>query len=231
MATAVDAFTARSSHHGTVRSEMERRVAVIGSGVIGTTLARRLAQGGMDVRVGVRDPSSAKARALADAEPELTLAPVAKAIETAEVVIVAIPGAALEGFVAEWGEAIGDRIVLDTTNNREGEHLHGMEHWRRLAPETPVFRAFCTSGWETFADPDFGAVAVDVFYCGPGGEAAGIAEEVIAVVGTRPVRLGDADAADVVDGITRAWFALVFRERRGRQIAFKLLERADPSSS
>jgi 8-hydroxy-5-deazaflavin:NADPH oxidoreductase len=204
---------------------MDRRVAVIGSGVIGTTLGRRLAQADVDVRVGVRDPSSDKARALAEAEPELPLAPVADAIETAEVVIVAIPGAGLEDFVAEWGEAIGGRVVLDATNNREGEHLHGMEHWRRLAPDTPVFRAFCTSGWETFADPDFRGVTADAFYCGPSGRPDAIAQEVIAAVGTRPVRLGDADAADVVDGITRAWFALVFREARGRQVAFKLLER------
>jgi hypothetical protein len=48
---------------------------------------------------------------------------------------------------------------------------------------------------------------------------------VIAAVGTRPVRVGDIDAADVVDGITRAWFALAFAEGRGRQIAFKLLGR------
>lgn len=204
---------------------MDRRVAVIGSGVIGTTLARRLAHAGADVRVGVRDPSSDRARALAEAEPELPLAPVADAIDAAEVVIVAVPGTALEAFVAEWGEAIGGRIVLDATNNRDGEHLHGMEHWRRLAPETAVFRAFCTSGWETFADPDFGGVVADVFYCGPSGEPAQVAEDVIAAVGTRPVRLGDADAADVVDGITRAWFALVFGERRGRGVAFKLLER------
>lgn len=204
---------------------MDRRVAVIGSGVIGTTLARRLAQAGVDVRVGVRDPGSDKARALAEAEPELPLAPVADAIEAADVVIVAIPGTSLEGFVADWSEAIGGRVVLDATNNREGEHLHGMEHWRRLAPETPVFRAFCTSGWETFADPDFGGVTVDVFYCGPNGEAAEIAEAVIAAAGTRPVRLGDSDAADAVDGITRAWFTLVFREGRGRQVVFKLLER------
>jgi predicted dinucleotide-binding enzyme len=204
---------------------MDRRVAVIGSGVIGTTLARRLAQAGADVRVGVRDTGSDRARTLAEAEPGLPLASVADAIDAAEVVIVAIPGAGLEGFVAEWGEAIGGRVVLDATNNREGEHLHGMEHWRRVAPETPVFRAFCTSGWETFADPDFGGVAADVFYCGPSGEPALVAEEVIAAAGTRPVRLGDADAADVVDGITRAWFALVFGEGRGRQIVFKLLER------
>src|SRR5690349_5239639 len=93
MAAAVDALIARSSHHGTVRREMDRRVAVIGSGVMGTTLARRLAQAGVDVRVGVRDPASGRARALAEAEPGLPLTSVADAIDAAAVVVVAIPGA------------------------------------------------------------------------------------------------------------------------------------------
>jgi predicted dinucleotide-binding enzyme len=201
------------------------KIAVIGAGTIGRTLATRLAPSGQEVVVGLRDPESDAARAVREAAPEVSVATVRGALADADVVVIAIPGAQLPGFVEEWADALDARIVLDATNRAGGETFHAMEQWRRHVPGARVFRAFCTVGWETMADPEYRGVEADLFFCGPDGEPRATAEAVIRDVGLRPVWIGDETAADLLDGVTRLWFQLAYAVGRGRNIAFKLLER------
>jgi predicted dinucleotide-binding enzyme len=81
-------------------------------------------------------------------------------------------------------------------------------------------RAFNTLGFEMFAAPTVGGELADLFWCGP--EDAGV-EQLIADVGLRPVRVGDLDAIDVVDGVARLWLTLVFRQGHPRRTAFRML--------
>ena len=60
----------------------------------------------------------------------------------------------------------------------------------------------------------------DLFWCGP--DDAGV-EQLIVDVGPRPIRVGDIDSIDVVDGVTRLWLTLVFRQGHPRRLAFRLL--------
>lgn len=71
----------------------------------------------------------------------------------------------------------------------------------------------------------FGGVQADLFYCGPDGESRAVVEQLIADVGMRPIRVGDADQVDVVDSILRRWFALATGQGMGRYLALKLLRR------
>jgi len=52
-----------------------------------------------------------------------------------------------------------------------------------------------------------------------------LAESAIAAVGVHPARLSDEPAADLLDAVAQMWFTLAAAGARGRQIAFKLLER------
>jgi hypothetical protein len=71
-----------------------------------------------------------------------------------------------------------------------------------------------------FAAPEVGGEVADLFWCGP--EDAGV-EGLITDLGLRPVRVGDIDAVDVVDGVARLWLTLVFRAGHPRRIAFRML--------
>jgi predicted dinucleotide-binding enzyme len=48
-------------------------------------------------------------------------------------------------------------------------------------------------------------------------------ESLIADVGLRPIRVGDIDAIEVVDGVGRLWLTLVFRQGYPRRLGFQLL--------
>jgi len=105
-------------------------------------------------------------------------------------------------------------------SGRIGERLSHADAYAESAPGARLVRAFNTLGYEMFADPSFGGEVADLFWCGP--EDAGVAR-LIADVGLRPVRVGDSDAVDIVDGVARLWLTLVFRQGHPRRLAFRML--------
>jgi predicted dinucleotide-binding enzyme len=183
------------------------RIGVIGSGNIGETVGEAWRRAGHDVVYGSRSP-----------EPPRTVA-IDDAIARADVVLLAMPGAAVPQLLAERGPALDGRVVIDATNDIGGERLHHADTYES-APGARFVRAFNTLGFEMFADPSIGGDVADLFWCGP--QDAGV-EQLIADVGLRPVRVGDIDAIDVVDGVCRLWLTLVFRQGHPRRLAFRLL--------
>jgi 8-hydroxy-5-deazaflavin:NADPH oxidoreductase len=184
------------------------RIAVIGSGNIGATIGQAWRRAGHDVVFGSRSP-----------EPPETVA-IGDAIAAGEVVLLATPGPAVPGLLAEHGGALDARLVIDATNDLGGERLHHAEAYAQHAPGARFARAFNSLGFELFADPEIGGEVADLFWCGP--DDAGV-EGLIADVGLRPVRVGDIDAIDVVDGAARLWLTLVFRQGHQRRLAFRML--------
>src|SRR5919205_1324759 len=183
-------------------------VAVIGSGNIGATIGEAWRRAGHDVVYGSRSPDPPRTVAISDAIP------------AADVVLLAIPGAGVPELLAQHGATLDGRVVIDASNDLDGERLHHAETYALHAPRAHFARAFNTIGFEMFADPRVGGEVADLFWCGP--EDAGV-EQLIADVGLRPVRVGGIDAIDVVDGVGRLWLTLVFRQGRPRRLAFRML--------
>jgi predicted dinucleotide-binding enzyme len=184
------------------------RIGVIGSGNIGATVGEAWRRAGHEVVFASRSP-----------EPPRTVA-VAEAIAGAEVVLLATPGGAVPQLLAEHGAALDGRVVIDATNDIGAERLHHADTYEQSAPGAGFVRAFNTLGFELFADPSIGGDVADLFWCGP--DDAGV-EQLVSDVGLRPVRVGDIDAIDVVDGVGRLWMTLVFRQGHPRRLAFRLL--------
>ena len=180
------------------------KIAVIGSGNIGGTLGRAWAAAGHEVTYGSRNPEPPESVSVVDA------------IEAAAVVLLAIPGAAVEEFVAANGAALGAKLVIDATNRIGDAVMNGSASLARHAPGARYVRAFNSVGWETMADPG----EATMFWAGADDPAV---EQLIADVGFHAVRVGDADVVEVVDGVGRLWITLVFRAGYPRQIAVKLL--------
>jgi predicted dinucleotide-binding enzyme len=189
--------------------EMGERIAVIGAGNIGRTLGGKWAAAGHEVVYGVRAPGA----------PGTTS--VAEAAAGAEVVLLAVPGAAAKGVIAELGERLRGKVVIDATNDVQGSgKLHALDE---LSDDAHPVRAFNTLGWENFADPFIGGITVDLLFAAEEGIATTTAERLIRDIGLEPVRLGGIETFDLVDCLTRVWFTLAFQRKLGRRIAFKVL--------
>jgi predicted dinucleotide-binding enzyme len=200
------------------------KIAVIGSGNIGGTLGRKWATAGHNVVFGARDPGSSKMQAtLQAAGGAVQVDTVGAAIAGAEVVLLALPGAAVAALAAEHGPALDGKLVIDSTNQFGQPVMNGLATIADAAPRATLYRAFNSLGWENFADPLLDGQQVDLLYAGPDGPGRALAEQLITEIGLRPVWVGDLTQAQLVDNIGALWGALVFGQQRGRRIAFKVL--------
>jgi predicted dinucleotide-binding enzyme len=190
-------------------------VTIIGSGNIGGTLGRVLAAAGHTVVYGSRQPDG-QSRSIAEA------------LAASDVVLVAIPGAAVDGFVAGNAAALAGKLVIDATNRVGAPVLNSAATYRELAPGSRYARAFNSLGWECFADPVFGGEPVDLFFTAPAADRATV-EELVVAVGLRPVYVGE--DPEVADAAGRLWLTLVFGQKRGRNLALRVVERPAPSGS
>jgi predicted dinucleotide-binding enzyme len=215
---------------GQLGQEGQMRVAVIGTGNIGRTLGEALARAGHEVVFGSRDPQRDAAGAGADGGAGsdttsggvATVVGVGAAVAGGDVVLVAVPGPAVDAFVAEHRQALDGKLVLDATNRiGGGGPAHSAATYAELVPSARYARVFNTLGWENFADPDFAGVRADMFFSAPAGDRA-LVEELIEAVGLRPVYVGEGQH-QVVDGVLWLWLALAMGQQRGRRLAFRML--------
>jgi predicted dinucleotide-binding enzyme len=196
------------------------KIAVIGTGKIGGTLGRAFARGGHEVTFGSRRPDSSDAAGDAGA----TVADIAGALRDAEVVTIAVPSGAVDEFLADHADKLAGRLVIDATNRVGGPGpAHSAAQIAAAAPTARYVRAFNTLGWENFDNPVFDGVPADLFFSAPTADRSTV-EELISAVGLRPVYVGEGQQ-DVVDGVLWLWFALAIGQRRGRNLAFRVLER------
>jgi hypothetical protein len=194
------------------------KIAVIGTGFIGGILGRALAGAGHDVAFGSRHPDDPDTAAVAG-DTGAAVTTIDGALGGADVVVLALPGAAVADLVAEHGAALDGALVIDATN-RMGDTVANS---RAVLPATVRYaRAFNTLGGENFADPVFADGPADLFYSAPADDRP-VVEAVITDVGLRPVYVG-ADEEELIDALFHLWIALAIRQGRGRRLALRLID-------
>jgi len=194
------------------------KIAVLGSGRIGGTLGRAFARAGHDVTFGARDP---RADTDAPGDTSATVSDIAGAIETADAVVLAVPGATVAGLAREHAPALGGKLVVDAANNVGGNGpANSHDAVTAAAPGVRYARAFNTLGFENLQNPRYGEVVGDMFFSSPEGDRATL-EQLIEAVGLRPVYLGEGTHA-LLDDVLRLWFTLSRLSGR-RHFAFKVV--------
>ena len=202
----------------------ELRVAVLGAGNIGGTLGRKWVAAGRQVAFGVSDPGSPRAEALrGEVGENATIIGVEQALDGAEVVVLAIPGRAVDELIQTQSGRLAGKTIIDATNRMGGGPMNSVAALSAAAPSAHVYRAFNSLGWENFAEPVFGGVQADLFYAGPDDAARETVEQLIGDIGLRPVYVGGTDQVGIVDAVTSLWFALALGQKKGRRLAFKML--------
>jgi predicted dinucleotide-binding enzyme len=191
------------------------KIAVIGTGFIGGILGRALARAGETVTFGSRHPDD---REVVEGTTA-TVAGIGDALAGADVVLLALPGAAVAGLAAEHGGALAGKLVIDATNQM-GQPVANS---RAALPEAIRYaRAFNALGGENMVDPNFADGPADIFFSAPDADR-GTVETIIGEVGLRPIFLG-ADQEALVDALFKVWVALAMTQGRGRRLALRLID-------
>jgi predicted dinucleotide-binding enzyme len=190
-------------------------IAVIGTGFIGGILGRALARSGHAVTFGSRHPDDDEAAG----ETAATVTDIGSALRAANIVVLAVPGAAAEELGATFGGLLDGKLVVDATNRMGAAEANS----RSLLPSGIRYaRAFNTLGGENMENPVFPEGRADMFFSSPEPDRHAV-ETVIEGVGLRPVYVG-ADQEALVDCLFRLWVDLAMTQGRGRRLALRLLE-------
>jgi 8-hydroxy-5-deazaflavin:NADPH oxidoreductase len=182
-------------------------VAIVGAGTIGSTLAADFAAGGQDFLLAGRDQEAAR-KVAADLGGHAEVVSVDEAVDRAGVLVVAVWLDAFEQLIAQYGERLAGKVIVDPTNP-VGPDSDG--NYRKVIPEQEssgqILAGLLPAGarlvkaFGTLSAPTLAAVARQeperavLFYAADDTAAGNLVADLIRVGGYEPVRVGGLDQA------------------------------------
>jgi predicted dinucleotide-binding enzyme len=183
----------------------DRTVAIIGTGNIGSTIAANLVAGGQDVLLASRDQETAgKLASSLDGHAEAVS--VGEAVDRADVLVLAVWLDADRELIAEYGERLAGKVIVDPSNavgpdgqggyrktigeqESSGQILAGL-----LPAGARLVKAFGTLSAPTLAkvarqEPERAVL----FYAADDAAAGDLVAELIRTAGYEPVSVGGLD--------------------------------------
>lgn len=206
-------------------------IAIIGSGNVGKALASSMVRAGHSVTITGSDASSP--RAAAAATGARAVATNLEAVQGADMVVIAVWFGVVDGVLAELGDALTGKVVVDVTNPVKPD-LSGLlfegtsagEKIQDLIPDSFVVKAFNTVFAARQADPFVDGVALDALIAGDDEAAKATVSGLAVSLGFQPIDVGSIEMSRGLE-----WFALInmlIQVRTGGswQGGWKLLEPA-----
>ena len=211
------------------------KIGILGSGVVGKSLAAGFIKHGYEVMAGSRQPGK-----LADwkteISPKLHTGDFSQTASFGDILILAAKGTVSEDVIKLAGmKNFSGKTVLDATNPiADSEPVNGvlkfftnldkslMERFQELVPEANFVKAFNSVGAHFMVNPNFESKPT-MFICGNSDEAKIEAKEIIEQFGWEVEDMGKAEAARAIEPLCMLWCIPGFRENRWSH-AFKLLK-------
>jgi hypothetical protein len=214
------------------QGEIAMRVAIIGTGNVGSAIARGLTGKGHEVVLGARDPQAAEVAALA-AETGAAAAAPAAAATAAEVVILALPWGAAEGAVRALGDLAG-KVVIDCMNPlgmvggtlglTVGHGTSGGEIVASWLPGAHVVKTLNQVGAEIMARNDHLPHRPVMFMAGNDDAAKAQVAALLTQLGFAALDAGDITKARLLEPLAMVWINQALFRGKGRMWAFAAVE-------
>lgn len=212
------------------------RVGVIGSGIVGQTLADGFLKHGHEVMRGSRDTAKLAAWR-AGAGSRASAGTFADAAAFGEVVVLAVKGTAALEAVRACGVALSGKTVIDPTNPiADAPPVNGvirfftgpneslMETLQAAAPAARFVKAFSCVGSALMVNPSLPGGKPTMFVCGNDDGAKRQVTAILDQLGWETEDCGGAEAARAIEPLCMLWCIPGFRKNDWTH-AFKLLRR------
>jgi 8-hydroxy-5-deazaflavin:NADPH oxidoreductase len=154
----------------------------------------------------------------------------ADAAHNADVVVLAVPFAAVPSVAEEIRDAAAGKIVIDATNPLKAD-MSGLATGKRSAaeelqeqlPAAAVVKAFNTVLASNQAEPTAQGMVLDGLYAGNDSKAKGTVADWLSAIGYRPIDAGDLTAARALEPMAFLNIALNARNNWSFRTGWKLL--------
>lgn len=203
------------------------KIAILGSGNVGGTLATGWAGKGHIVAIAARNPDSDKTVSAATAANAQVMS-IADGVKWAEVVLLATPWAAVPEAVNAGKDWTG-KILLDATNPLKpqlaglelGTTTSGAERVAELAKGARVVKVFNTIGAANMVDGD----GLTMLMAADDPAAKAVASVLARDVGFEPVDLGPLKEARLLEPFALVWITLAYKQGFGPNFGLTVRKR------
>jgi hypothetical protein len=212
------------------------KIGILGSGVVGQTLAGGFLGHGYEVMVGTRSPEKLEGWSAA-AGKNADVGSVAEAASYGDILVLAVKGtAAMETLKSAGEENLEGKSVIDATNPiADAPPENGvlkfftsldqslMEQLQNAFPDAHFVKAFNSVGNALMVDPDLGGTRPTMFICGNDAGAKMEVSEILDLFGFEVEDMGGVQAARAIEPLCILWCIPGFLHNRWTH-AFKLLK-------
>jgi len=190
-----------------------KKIGIIGDGNVGGALARGLKRAGHEVRAVGKDKIAIR-----------------EAASWAEIVLLAVPFAAIDDVVKEVGNVVEGKTLIDVTNALDanmslavGFSTSGAEELQRKVPNARVVKAFNTVFAQHMDSGRVGDKPLSAFVAGDDADAKTSVLELAREIGFDALDAGPLKNARLLEPLALLNIQLGYVLGMGTQIGFKLL--------
>jgi len=198
--------------------KMKNKIGIIGSGIVGVTLANGFIQHGYEVMIGTNN-SSKHEELKTKTNNKVAVGSFTEVAQFGRIIVLAVKGAAaLESLQKIGIENLQNKTVIDTTNPIAAlPPVNGvlqfttslnesmMEQLQAAMPHTNFVKAFNSVGSAFMVNPDFGGEKPTMFICGNNELAKDEVKIILQEFGWDIADMGKAEAARAIEPLCMLW--------------------------
>ena len=215
---------------------MTQKIGVLGSGIVGRTLAEGFLQHGYEVMLGTRDPQRGEVPSWIASHPGAKAGTFRETAVFGDIVVLAVKGLVAGEVLSQAGtDHLTGKILIDTTNPLASEApVNGIltfttgpneslgEKLQSQVPNAHVVKAFNSVGAALMIRPKFEQGTPTMFLCGNNPEAKHAVSSICVQFGWEPFDCGDVAASRALEPLCILWTLPGFLRNEWRH-AFKML--------
>ncbi|MFZ9848063.1 MAG: NADPH-dependent F420 reductase [Flavobacteriales bacterium] len=161
------------------------KIAIIGSGNVGSALAAGFIKAKHEVVFGLRNPDSAKTKKALELIPSANIQNIKDACLQCEIIVISTPADSAVELVAQLGD-VSNKKVIDTTNAirvRPEPYPTAYHAIKELAKTDKIVKCFNSTGFENMINPVYNGNGIDMFCAGNSKEAKELATTLAKEIG------------------------------------------------
>ena len=214
-----------------------KNIGIIGTGIVGKTLAAGFIKYGYPVMMGTRDKNK-QDELIKEFNNKIKTGNFRETAAFADIIVLAVPGlSAKEALDLCDVKNVCGKTIIDTCNPIDQKPPENgvlryftslekslMEQLQFEFPEVRFVKAFNSVGNAFMVNPDFGGVQPSMFICGNNNDAKNDVSEILKTFGWEVEDMGGAEAARAIEPLCMLWCIPGLRENKWSH-AFKLLKK------
>lgn len=199
------------------------KIAIIGTGNVGSALAKGWSNAGHDILLGVRDQQNFAGKKLLSMK-NCTVHSIPEAVSLAEVILVSVPPKNILE-VAPLLKNVEEKIIIDPTNSFPAPpsgYQNCFEAWSQTTNCQHIVKAFNNTGYQNMLQPD----GLDTFVAGNSEMAKKVAQKLAGDLGfSNCYDFGVGDKAGLLEQLAICWINMAYFQGLSTDFGFNIVRR------